>query len=235
MTLQTKGFGWSIGIHGLIILIVAIIQFSADSPSRIAVIDFSLADADRQIAPHSGKEPRQKAEYHSRPAIKKIIEQAVPSLDAQKTQPAKVSFSGKEISTPVPEMPQDLNPTHTAGFSQPASAAGSGGGSAGSEGIGEAGQQVEATYLKEHFAYIRDRITRSICYPDTARRMGRHGRVKIAFVICEDGSVADVRVIESCGCSMLDQNTVDTVKKVAPFPCPPVRAEIRMAINYQLN
>jgi len=68
-----------------------------------------------------------------------------------------------------------------------------------------------------------------------ARKKGWHGRVKIGFVIREDGGVIDVRVIDSCGFNMLDQNAVDTVKKVAPFPCPPVRAEIRMAINYRLN
>ena len=85
-----------------------------------------------------------------------------------------------------------------------------------------------------HF-YIRDRITGSISYPHVARRMGWHGRVKIAFVVCEDGGVIGVRVIDSCGFSILDRNAVDTVMNVAPFPRPPVKAEIRMVITYRLE
>ena len=96
-------------------------------------------------------------------------------------------------------------------------------------------ETARAAYLKEHFVYIRDRITGSIAYPHLARKMGWCGQVKIAFVVCEDGGVNDVKVVESSGFGLLDRNAVDTVKNVAPFPTPPVRAEIRMAITYRLN
>ena len=59
--------------------------------------------------------------------------------------------------------------------------------------------------------------------------------MKIAFFVCEDGGVNDVRVLESSGFGLLDTNAVETVKRVAPFPNPPVRAEIRMAITYRLD
>ena len=68
-----------------------------------------------------------------------------------------------------------------------------------------------------------------------ARKMGWCGQVKIAFVVCEDGGVNDVRVVESSGFSLLDRNAVETVKNVAPFPTPPIKAEIRMAITYRLK
>ncbi|OPY91415.1 MAG: Gram-negative bacterial tonB protein [Syntrophaceae bacterium PtaU1.Bin231] len=99
----------------------------------------------------------------------------------------------------------------------------------------ETPEQSKATYLKEHFVYIRDRITRGIAYPQTARKMGWSGQVKIAFIVFEDGGVNDVNVVESSGFGLLDRNAVETVKRVAPFPRPPVRAEIRMAITYRLN
>ena len=99
----------------------------------------------------------------------------------------------------------------------------------------ETPEESKATYLKEHFVYIRDRITRGIAYPQTARKMGWSGQVKIAFVVFEDGGVNDVNVLESSGFGLLDRNAVETVKRVAPFPRPPVRAEIRMAITYRLN
>ena len=65
-----------------------------------------------------------------------------------------------------------------------------------SSGNARAGSPPEvsrAAYLKEHFVYIRDRITGSISYPHMARKMGWCGQVKIAFVVCEDGGVNDVR------------------------------------------
>jgi len=107
-------------------------------------------------------------------------------------------------------------------------------GSSGS-GTGQTPDESRVAYLKEHFAYIRDRITKSISYPPMARKMGWCGHVKIAFVVCEDGGVNNVRVVDSSGFSLLDRNAVDTVKNVAPFPRPPVRAEIRMVITYKFN
>ena len=93
----------------------------------------------------------------------------------------------------------------------------------------------KAVYLKEQYLYIRERIVTRISYPSLARKMGWCGRVKIAFVVREDGGVDNVRVVESSGFTLLDTNTIDTVKKAAPFPGPPIRAEIRMAITYRLN
>jgi periplasmic protein TonB len=244
MTLQTKGFGWSIGIHGLIILVIAILQFSTVVPARIAVVDFTLvdhmpSDAVGLTSPQPKKEPRQKAERPIERSNRKIIEQTIPSPAVQKPPAAYVSFSGKEVST-SPEPVPDSSPSTPASFAQSTEAAGAAhnvveGSSASSDAMSGTGEQVNAIYFKEHFSYIRDRITKNISYPHLARKKGWHGRVKIAFVICEDGGVIDVRVIESCGFNLLDQNTVDTVKKVAPFPCPPARAEIRMAISYRLN
>jgi protein TonB len=68
-----------------------------------------------------------------------------------------------------------------------------------------------------------------------ARKNGWSGQVRIAFIVREDGGVADVKVLESSGFALLDRNALDTVRQVAPFPCPPVKAEIRMAITYRLN
>lgn len=109
------------------------------------------------------------------------------------------------------------------------------GGSSGSSGAAARSEASKAAYLREQYLYIRERIVNGISYPSLARRMGWCGRVKIAFVVCEDGGVDNVRVLESSGFTLLDTNTIDTVKKVAPFPRPPVSAEIRMAITFRLD
>lgn len=95
--------------------------------------------------------------------------------------------------------------------------------------------KAQQRYLKEHFTYIRDLIVKRLSYPHVARRMGWSGRVVLAFVVAEDGSVRSIQVRESSGYSVLDNSAMETVKSVAPFPRPPVAAEIVMPVQFQLQ
>lgn len=90
-------------------------------------------------------------------------------------------------------------------------------------------------YLKEHFDYIKNNVQNKISYPRIARKMGWQGRVLISFIICMDGSVKDIRVIESSGHNALDKNALEVVRKVAPFPKPPVSAELIIPVVYKLS
>lgn len=119
----------------------------------------------------------------------------------------------------------------TAGGSGAGSGTGTGSG-CGSGGIGEGGK---AAYLKEHFAFIRELIMKNLIYPAPARRMGWKGHLTVSFVICEGGSVENIRIVRSSGHKILDENALSTVKKIQPFPKPPVRAEIVIPIEYRLG
>jgi protein TonB len=55
------------------------------------------------------------------------------------------------------------------------------------------------------------------------------------FVVAEDGTVRSIQVRESSGYSALDNSAMETVKRVAPFPRPPVAAEIVMPVQFQLQ
>lgn len=99
----------------------------------------------------------------------------------------------------------------------------------------ESPEKARQRYIKEHFSYIRDIITKNISYPYMARKMGWSGRVTVSFIIAENGSVKDIRIVESSGYDLLDKNAVDTVRKVSPFPRPPVTAEIVVPVVYRLN
>lgn len=90
-------------------------------------------------------------------------------------------------------------------------------------------------YLKEHFAYIKDSVQGRISYPMIARKMGWQGKVLISFVVCRDGSVKDIRIIESSGFKALDKNAVEVIREVAPFPQPPVAAELIIPVVYKLG
>ncbi|MDX9822327.1 MAG: energy transducer TonB [Syntrophales bacterium] len=255
MTPQSKGFSWSAGIHGVIFAVFAALQISAASEQRPAAIDFILADKAAPAALQAPPPPAPK-QKPPKPAKtvqpKRVVEKpAAPKREiVQAPPPPQPSDSADEIpaAPPVAEEATQSSLMAETGSASPAegtiadadtaAVTGPVQGTAGNSDRGlapETPEESRVTYLKEHFVYIRDRITRGIAYPQTARKMGWSGQVKIAFVVFEDGGVNDVNVVESSGFGLLDRNAVETVKRVAPFPRPPVRAEIRMAITYRLN
>lgn len=95
--------------------------------------------------------------------------------------------------------------------------------------------KARSRYQQEHFGYIRDLIMQQLTYPQLARRRGWSGRVVLAFVVAEDGNVRSIKVKESSGYSVLDTSAVETVKNVAPFPKPPLLAEITIPVVFRLH
>ena len=91
-----------------------------------------------------------------------------------------------------------------------------------------------ARYIKAHYEYIKKDIQNKMIYPLLARKKGWQGTVIVSFVVSKDGMVQQVHIKESSGFSLLDQSAVNTIKKAAPFPPPPARAELIVPINYNL-
>ena len=96
-------------------------------------------------------------------------------------------------------------------------------------------EDVQQRYRKDHFIYIRELITRQLVYPPLARRMNWSGKVVLAFTIDEDGSASEIRIMETSGFIILDKSAIETIRKVAPFPKPPVRSEIVVPINFRMR
>ncbi len=107
--------------------------------------------------------------------------------------------------------------------------------SGGDGGQEKTGEEASQKYLTENFKYIREIIARNTFYPPLARRMGWSGKVTLSFVVAEDGSVRDIQIIERSGYEILDRSAVETVKRSAPFPKPPVAVRIILPIVYRLN
>jgi len=145
-------------------------------------------------------------------------------------QPAAVS----PAAAPSPDVQEYPGPPAP---SAEAEVGGSGGdmASSGSAGVGPADEAAQRTaYVNEYFLFIRERIVRSLVFPPAARRMGWSGRVLVSFIVCRDGQVSEIRIVESTGYPVLDRSVVDTIRKVAPFPKAPVEAELTMPIVYRL-
>jgi len=109
--------------------------------------------------------------------------------------------------------------------------------SSGSSGDASGGSDEEkrARYLKRHFSYIKDMIQKNLVYPRVARKMGWEGKVTVSFVVCENGCVEDIKIIETSGIWVFDKNAVDTIRRISPVPKPPVKAELIVPIAYKLQ
>lgn len=90
-------------------------------------------------------------------------------------------------------------------------------------------------YLKRHFSYIREIISKNLTYPDYARRMGWAGTVVVSFVVEENGDAADIKVVKSSGFKLLDANALDAIRRSSPFPRPPVKAELKLPVSYKFE
>jgi len=96
-------------------------------------------------------------------------------------------------------------------------------------------QEMEQHYVKAHFIYIKKIIEKNISYPPMARRMGWQGKVVVSFIVCSNGEVENLQVVESSGHIQLDRNALETVKQVGPFPSPPVRVKLVLPVTYTIT
>jgi len=90
-------------------------------------------------------------------------------------------------------------------------------------------------YLAEHYKYIKDLIQRHIVYPPLAKKMGWEGKVKVSFTISEKGLAQRLKVQSSSGYRALDDNLMETIREVQPFPKPPAPADLDISITYSLD
>jgi protein TonB len=97
------------------------------------------------------------------------------------------------------------------------------------------GETARNQYLAEHFTFIRDKILKHLNYPIFARQRGWQGKVVISFIISSNGSIKEARVAQSSGYNVLDQSALAALKESAPFPRPPLEAQIVLPVVYRLD
>lgn len=243
MNEQTKYFGMSAGLHGFLFILLIGLSAAAGKSPRVVTIDFSLNESLPLCAPAQPKtaQPVVPSRPHAAPDTPRTVEEApVPPVPAISSIPARVEPMAQTVpvvAQPEPQLSGQRLEKAAAGTPQsvvsairPVTP---------STGVNQAGdnsiEQVRRKYLKEHFSYIRDLIVKRLDYPPVARRMEWSGKVVVAFVVAESGDVRSVHVKESSGYPLLDHSAVDTVKRVAPFPRPPVAAEIVMPVQFRLE
>lgn len=251
MSREIKAFIWSSGLHALIFIGLIALSRTMITYSKPIIIDFSIEDTVHTLKEETKRsstparsERVKKEENRAEPqqTIKELLKKEVEPVkestvtetysEEQVTVPEVLKTANKEIVSEVQD--QGHHRTRNSDIRE-IKADGRSGNIISSSSTVDSTERARQKYIKEHFAYIRDIITRNISYPHMARKMGWAGKVTISFVITEDGSAKDIKIIESSGFDVLDRNAADTVKKVSPFPRPPVRAEVIVPVVYRLN
>lgn len=241
MTQEAKCFGLSLGIHLAIAacLVLAASRNIERTPKAIMVVldNLAIPELPRQKslpAPVKGEVRKESAP--ARPVEQQPRPQsppAVPAVPAAPTlpEPALTRDIPRAPVAPVPSVHRQR--TEAAAAPPPPVSAVSSHPTPATETTPPA-ERAQQRYLKEHFIYIRDLITKRLIYPPMARKMGWNGRTVVSFVIAEDGSVHNLRVMETSGYPLLDKSASETVRLAAPFPKPPVRAEIVVPISFKM-
>ena len=254
MNVRRESLLISLVLHGAFLFLVYALSASFAQPGKTIRIDFTLNDP--APGPPSPKPPGPAA-----PKAPQKAPQTIPSKQAA-TNPRSVSREvpkpsarpsaplapATELAGPVPiaaarreSLPvpgatySNEGGTTTEGTTGPAST-GNIGGSEGSGGGGGGGnpEQLRSRYRKEHFEYIRKIIQQNIVYPDRAQRNGWEGQVVVMFSVMQNGRVKDIRIRKSSGYGILDENVLETIRKVEPFPRPPVAVELVIPVSYRL-
>lgn len=84
------------------------------------------------------------------------------------------------------------------------------------------------------------RLERFKRYPPQAQARGEQGVAQLAFSIDRSGSVHNVRIVRSSGSSLLDEATLELLKRAAPLPAPPpeiagAQIAIQVPIRYNMR
>jgi len=250
MNTQFRASVFSFAVHALIFTAVLVLSRSMPA-NKILVLDFSLAGVHESKAGADSDTPRQApARKQKLPAESRKAKVTGRKSEIKEAEPIPVQPSSDDAAAvPVSdrhqpvlsEAPPDMHHRETVVDTLEGEANASSEGIKQDAGTVSGGNAAEITegakagYLREHFTYIRDRIMKNLSYPQAARKMGWSGKVTISFVICENGNAEDIKIIESSGFGILDRSAVETLRKVLPFPEPPLRAQIVIPIAYKLN
>lgn len=247
-----KSFALSLALHaGVVGGGMTMLSFMANS-SEAVVIDLSITDTVAASGAETASTVEKTVQKPDRPepsrpipAVKPVKQAAAPEPVTEKqTQPepsvaaATESLSDKAAAKDS-ATDSGLRQSAATGSGKAGTGGGGGQGSAGhgrNQGNSPTGdEQLQQIYTKEHFSYIKRIISERIRYPRAARVSRQQGTVLVMFTINRDGHISGLQVADSSGSSLLDQNAMEAVKDAAPFPRPPVVAQLKVPIVYSLN
>jgi TonB family protein len=99
--------------------------------------------------------------------------------------------------------------------------------------------ETRSDALSHFLSDVRDRLEQAKHYPWLARIQGQEGTVRVQFVIDATGEAREIRLLESSRSKILDQEAVETVRRVGRFAHFPVSwnktIQVQVPLVFQLN
>ncbi len=245
-------WGSSVLLHALILLLLPWLVVISISPQAQQAVEVELVGllpgggggARRsQVAPSPSPPP------HTPVSAKASPPSVVPKKEKKEPKPVKTVVR-PEQQEPVAAVDKTEQPTTGSETSETTVAApieevnakgGSAGAGAGGMGtwlsaVPGPGRGISAGFGRGGIDWrqlLRQRIERAKRYPALARRLGMEGTVHVEFRIARDGSVEGVKVAKSSGYPVLDEASVQAIKRAVPLPIVP--GQIRVPISYLLH
>ncbi|MCE5281382.1 MAG: TonB family protein [Deltaproteobacteria bacterium] len=87
----------------------------------------------------------------------------------------------------------------------------------------------------ENYRYIRDAILKNLRYPERARRLGLEGKVLLSFVVLEDGTTSEIKVLDGSRHRILDESARDAVAETRIARKVPYRVVVRLPVTFRLH
>lgn len=112
-------------------------------------------------------------------------------------------------------------------------AGGSPGGGTGAGGSGGNGDGIAAG--GRDYRYIRDAVMQNVRYPEEAIRLGIEGSVLVSFKVLENGRPSEVKVVKGSGSRLLDRSATEAVARTRIGRKVPYRVLVHLPITYRLR
>ncbi len=244
-------WGSSVLLHALILLLLpwlVVISISPQAQQAVEVELVGLLPGGGGWAPRSQEAPGPPSP-HTPVSAKASPPSVVPKKNKKEPRPVETVISPEQQETvaAVDETEQPTTGSETAETTVAApteevkAKGGSAGAGAGGMGtwlsaVPGPGGGVSAGFGRGGIDWrqlLRQRIERAKRYPALARRLGMEGTVHVEFRIARDGSVEGIKVAKSSGYPLLDEASVQAIKRAVPLPIVP--GKIRVPISYLLH
>lgn len=245
-------WGSSVLLHALILLLLpwlVVISISPQAQQAVEVELVGLLPGGGGGSPPSQVAPSPSPPPHTPVSAKAAPPSVVPKKEKKEPKPVKTVVR-PEQQEPVAAVDKTEQPTTGSETSETTVAApieevnakgGSAGAGAGGMGtwlsaVPGPGRGISAGFGRGGIDWrqlLRQRIERAKRYPALARRLGMEGTVHVEFRIARDGSVEGVKVAKSSGYPVLDEASVQAIKRAVPLPIVP--GKIRVPISYLLH
>ncbi len=245
-------WGSSVLLHALILLLLpwlVVISISPQAQQAVEVELVGLLPGGGGGSPPSQVAPSPSPPPHTPVSAKASSPPVVPKKEKKEPKPVETVISPERQETVAvvdeTEQPTTGSETSETTVAVPIEEVNAKGGSAraGAGGMGTwisavpgPGRGISAGFGRGGIDWrqlLRQRIERAKRYPSLARRLGMEGTVHVEFRIARDGSVEGVKVAKSSGYPLLDEASVQAIKRAAPLPIVP--GKIRVPISYLLH